>query len=71
MDKVNQSRILGEILENAAELLFEDLEKIPEEWDGIELRQWVADRIREDFAYKPMERKRKKNYKNERIVRNI
>lgn len=42
---------------------------LPEDWDGIELRHWIAD----SFSYEcyPMDRARKRAYENEVIVRNL
>jgi hypothetical protein len=56
-------RIKYDILNNIA------LGKIPEEWDGFELRQLVADSCQNShFA---MKGKRKRNYNNAILVNNL
>ena len=45
--------------------------KIPEEWDGIELRQWIADFTSEQVCFVKMDRKRKRSYNNDRIALNL
>lgn len=45
--------------------------KIPDNWDGIELRQYISDCF-SDCTYKMMLRgKRKRDYKNTVIVNNL
>ena len=43
--------------------------KIPEDWNGIELRQLLADKFAESTA--TMDRKRKSQYHNTVIVNNL
>jgi hypothetical protein len=51
---------------------------MPEEWDGIEIRQYVADKLRaeaflspEALRARPFWKTRAKDYRNEVIVRNL
>lgn len=50
--------------------LLERLDKVPENWDGIELRNWFADAAISGYRYE-MPRKRAKEYKNDVIVHNL
>ena len=43
-----------------------DDEVIPANWDGIELRQYIADR-----TYRKMDKKRAKEYRNTVLVENL
>lgn len=45
--------------------------KIPAEWDGFELRQYIADYAAENCTFRPMTRSRKRDYKNTRLVNGI
>ncbi len=45
--------------------------KIPEAWDGIELRQYLADKFTDSTFPDLLKGKRKRNYKNTLIVSNI
>jgi hypothetical protein len=40
-----QLRILEELLESVGRTLRRDMYRLPEDWDGNEIRQWVADRF--------------------------
>lgn len=44
---------------------------VPAEWDGIELRQYPADRAADQFPIRKMERTRMKEYRNTVIVNNL
>lgn len=45
--------------------------KMPADWDGYELRQLLGDYVNEQINYMPMNRKRLKDYKNTRLIKNI
>ena len=59
------SSITGTIKNNVGEM--------PEDWDGIELRWYIADKVAELTAWRssPATTKRHKDYENEVIVRNL
>lgn len=44
---------------------------VPEEWDGAELRQYLADRAADQFPMRTMDRKRMKEYRNTVIINNL
>ena len=44
---------------------------IPEQWDGIELRQYMADKFAECVIPGTMSPKRRREYKNTVIVNNL
>jgi len=45
-----------------------DDERIPENWDGIELRQYIADSV---TSYRKMDKKRAREYRNTILVENL
>lgn len=51
--------------------LLKEVDKMPEEWDGFELRRLIADYAEEKIAYFEMNKPRLRAYDNTRIVRNI
>jgi len=44
---------------------------LPEEWDGIELRELLAEKFRRETCPSLMTGRRKRDYRNEVIVRNL
>ena len=72
MDKKNKIRIIQEILKNAEKDILSKVDEMPEGWDGVEMRQYVADYIGEHFVVRDMmSLKRKAEYRNERLIRNL
>ena len=45
--------------------------KIPPEWDGIELRQYIADQFANCVISGTMDRKRRREYNNTVITENL
>jgi hypothetical protein len=70
MTKDDQARIIAEMCEGAKKHMLEHLPQVPEEWDGHELRQWFAEIATQRYAYK-MDRKRKREFDNTVLVRNL
>jgi len=46
-------------------------QKMPGDWDGMELRQYILDYIKENVAYKPMSRGRYLKYKNTCVINGL
>lgn len=42
--------------------------KIPESWDGFELRGWMREIVISQIDYRPLSGKRKKEFKNHLII---
>lgn len=70
MTRKDQRRIIREMSTRIRQTMMEAVPKLPEEWDGLELRQLFADKAAE-FVWRPMERGRKMAYRNEVITRNL
>ena len=45
--------------------------KMPEDWDGIELREYLADKFAECRFRGTMDKRRMSRYRNEVLVRNL
>lgn len=71
MDKQEKEMFIINMADSIKLALLQKVSKIPEEWDGFELRQLFADYINEQVNYAKMDRKRKKAYNNARTVYGI
>lgn len=69
MNKNEQKKFTRAIVKHAAESVIRDIEsgKIPEAWDGIELRELLADRIK----WHNMEKRRAREYRNTVLVNGL
>ena len=71
MTREEQSRFLSDILDVIERGLTEKLHQLPEEWDGIEIRQWVHDWVAGHINYRSPDRARLRRYRNEVLTRNL
>ena len=78
MNATEKKKFIRELIGNLRERILENVPRMPEEWDGIELRQYVADRFMNSTILTPAElrvrphlRKRARDYRNEVLVRNL
>ena len=72
MDKQDKIAFVRQLALNVVEDICSAIElgRMPEEWDGFELRQYMADRFAEANFVK-MNRGRKYRYNNEIIARDL
>lgn len=72
MERASQRMFVRELAANVVAGVLKDIEdgKTPEEWDGVELRQLLADRFA-DAAFIKMPKDRRGRYKNTVIVNNL
>lgn len=68
MDKKD---FLEGIIEEFREEIMKKLLDIPENWDGLELRQYCSDYFEEHFNYRKLDKKRKEEYENDRLINNL
>lgn len=71
MNNQEKTKFILDITENLRNLLLERVDKMPEQWDGIELRELLVDVAKSQFNYRPMSPARKRSYKNTVLVRNL
>jgi len=72
MTKKDQRRLANDLITALRETVNRRFKKIPEEWDGIELREWISDLAKENMVWgDSMSRGRKMCYRNTRLVKNI
>jgi hypothetical protein len=67
----DQKKIVISMCDSLKEYLLERLDKVPEDWDGHELRYWFAARAHSEFRYRNMSRGRVREYNNTILVRNL
>lgn len=78
MNTADKQRFILELIENVQADILSKVSAMPEDWDGHELRRYIADRFeasamtvgRKGPYGKPYAR-RHRDYKNEVIVRNL
>lgn len=70
-----RQRINAQIVANLCDSIRDDvltkIERMPEEWDGHEIRELLADEFERERTPCMKDRKRKKAYRNERYQRNL
>jgi hypothetical protein len=71
MDKQNQKRIIKEICKGIEEKMIQNLNNVPEEWDGFELRQWTSDIVKYQINNQPLKGRRKKDYEHVIFSKNM
>lgn len=69
MSKEEQKKLTKEIAKSAAESIIRDIEngKIPEDWNGIELRELLSSRIK----WHNMDKRRARDYRNTVLVNGL
>jgi hypothetical protein len=71
MNKEDKRQFIEDISETMKDALLSKVDRMPEEWDGHELRQLFQDYVNEEVNWTKMDRNRKKEYDNTRTVNNI
>ena len=70
MTKTNQRRIICELLGSVKKTMLTNVDRMPVEWDGVELRQYAADKFDEQASI-AMPRERYKDYRNAVLTWNL
>lgn len=70
MKKEDQKTLVEAILANLSNSLMEKLDNLPDNWDGFELRQWIADYYTTRFVM-IMPRYKARGYRNDIRTRNL
>ena len=67
MTKDEKKYLIEALLEEAKKGLINKVDKMPEEWAGVEIRQFIADYLEANYVIR-MEGKRKNDYRNDVMV---
>lgn len=70
MRKRDKKRFISEMCRGLRIDMLARVDHMPEDWDGHELRELLADLAREYYAT-PLKGSRKREYNNARLVQNI
>jgi hypothetical protein len=71
MTKTEKKRFIRELIRNVSAEIFAKVPEMPEQWDGFELRQFIAEKFSDATYPRMMTGKRKADYENEVVVRNL
>ena len=64
-------RFVNELIENIKIQVLMQVKKLPTEWNGIELRQLIADHYANAVIRSMMDRKRRRDYNNVVLAKNL
>ena len=72
LDKAEKIGLVNDLVDSVKAKIIDAIKngKIPDDWDGHELRRLIADRFGE-VAYIKMDRRRLKDYKNVVLTQNL
>lgn len=72
MDKGAKIEFIDGALESLKDRIIEKVESMPDEWDGWELRQYIADKASElIWTSMQTDKRRKKEYHNTVLINNL
>lgn len=72
MSKKEQIEMIVSIMKNLEADLMSKVDKIPDEWNGFEIKQWISDYYKSHFVQnKALNGIRLKNYNNDIRVKNL
>ena len=71
MDSNEKQRFIEDLTATVCGEIINNIPKMPEDWDGIELRQYIADRFAYCIFKGTMGRQRKRKYRNTVLVNNL
>lgn len=71
MNNKEQIKFVKELIKNVSHEIYSKADKFPEDWEGIELRQYISDCFRAAVFDRVLKGKRFKSYQNEVIIRNL
>lgn len=71
LTKAEKSEFISDLIDNVHAQLLNGLDRVPEDWDGHELRQWIADAFASQVLASAMKGKRMKAYDAAVIERNL
>jgi len=70
MRKEEKVEFIKDIIKAVKRQILSNLDMIPDDWNGIELRQYISDMYSKTIVVR-MDKKRKRKYNNDVVVRNL
>jgi len=78
MNKAEQATFIDVYINSVKSFLIEKIQKLPDNWDGFELRHWIAQKFDEEnllskrnSKWQPSKQKRRKECENDIIINNL
>ena len=71
MTKHERARFITDLMDSMKSAILNKSERMPDDWDGFELRQYIQDFVTENAIFRTMDRKRAKAYRNTVLVNNL
>jgi len=71
MDRSEQEVIIESLCDNLKERMLRNISRLPETWDGVEFRWYMQDIAIEEFTWGTENKKRKRAYRNHKLVYNL
>lgn len=72
MNLVEKDKFINDVIEDLRQEVKKRTDRMPEDWDGHEIRQFIADYYTSNFIFgTALTGKRKKDYKNTCLVDNL
>lgn len=70
LTKQEKEKFIKNLIGHVQASLLKKIDKVPEEWDGLELRLWIADTFEwERTGSMVIDKRRLKNYENEVLTK--
>lgn len=66
-----KSKFITDLMDNAKYEILKKVDKMPENWNGIEIREYITDYVSENVRLRPMGRRRLLRYRNDIITKGI
>jgi len=71
MKKAERDSFARALMENAIKGICRGLENAPETWDGVEIRQYCMDYVKNNVVFCKMPKSRKAAYNNTILINNL
>lgn len=69
--KAEKRKFIRDLTKSVTADLLQAVDKMPEEWDGVEMRTYIADKFEYQQIRELMPLKRLRAYRNEIVIRNL
>lgn len=71
MDASEKREFVSELIDNVRRDILAKVDQMPDDWNGIELRQYIADKFSGCVIASTMDRGRKRAYQNTMLTTNL
>lgn len=73
MKRAEKKELVRDLLASVEKSMCEAIDEgfVPEEWNGLELREWMAQYVRDNVAYLRLGRRQKAELNNWRLIYNL